>query len=69
MVQSNAEERPEQLTQEQRDSETYAYLVAKYGQDPEFMADLARAWRLGFIRHSQLGRIADHALTINPFWL
>lgn len=58
----------DRLTPEERDSQDYAELLREYGQDPEFMDALARAWRLGFHRHHQLGAGAERRPTINPFW-
>jgi len=58
----------DRLTPEERDSRDYALLLQLYGDQPEIMEALAKAWRLGFHRHMQLGVQADRMLTINPFW-
>jgi len=69
MATAQDKERPEEMSPELRDSQEYAYLIAKYGSDPEFMADLARAWRLGFTRRGMLVKTTDMMMTVNPFWL
>jgi hypothetical protein len=69
MAQINDEQRPEQKTAEQLESESYAQLIERYGQNPEIMSALAVAWRLGFSRHLRLAGMSDSMLTVNPFWL
>jgi hypothetical protein len=69
MAPINDQQRPEQKTPEQLESEAYASLIERYGQNPEVMSALAVAWRLGFSRHLRLAGMSDSMLTVNPFWL
>jgi hypothetical protein len=69
LLQMTTEERKEWKSAEQVESESYASLIERYGQNPEVMNALAVAWRLGFSRHLRLAGQSDSMLTVNPFWL
>lgn len=56
------------LTPEEQMHQEYQKLLGRYGENPEVMDALARAWRLGFNRCIQLHGGSERAMTINPFW-
>lgn len=68
MDQTTAQERPEELGQEQLELESYTSLIERYGDSDELRSALAVAWRMGFSRALRLSSNRDPSLTINPFW-